>query len=79
MARKRCHYPVAIYVWTVLCALGLASVALGIADGWALIAGGVAAISISLVRLHVILNRKRGRIGSRPLPLHGTPLSKRRA
>jgi hypothetical protein len=34
MAKARRHYPVAIYVLTLVCALGLAAVAVGIADGW---------------------------------------------
>ena len=69
MANKRRHYPWSIYVLTVVCGLGLACVALGIADGWVLIAAGVAAIAISLVRLHVILDRRRVGVGPRPLPL----------
>ena len=59
MGNERRHYPVSIYALTVLCTLGLAAVALGVADGWALIAAGVTAITVSLARLHVILNRRR--------------------
>jgi Protein of unknown function (DUF3093) len=69
MAKERRHYPWTIYVLTVLCALGLTSVAIGIADGWVLIAAGGAAIAVSLARLHVILDRRRVRVGPRPLPL----------
>ena len=50
-AKTRTHYPVTIYGLTLVCALGLASVALGIADGWVLIATGVTALSVPLVRL----------------------------
>jgi hypothetical protein len=57
MAMDRRYYPFAVYVLTVLCALGLASVAMGIADGWVLIAARVAAIGGSLTRIHVILPR----------------------
>lgn len=78
MAKERSHYPVAIYVLTVLCALGLASVAVGIADGWVLIAAGATAITASLARLHVILDRRRAGVGLRPLPLDGPTLPKRR-
>ncbi len=59
MARERRHYPVVVYLLTVVCALGLAAVALGIVDGWVPIAAGVAAISVALARLHVILQRRR--------------------
>jgi hypothetical protein len=78
MAKERRHYPFAIYILTVLCALGLASVALGIADGWVLIVGGVVAITVSLARLHVILHRRRTDVGLRPLPLDRAPVSKDR-
>jgi hypothetical protein len=71
VVRMRRHYPVMPYALTVLCALGLASVALGIVDGWALTAAGVAAITVSLVRLHVILDRRRAAVGVTPLPLDG--------
>lgn len=63
MAKERYDYPVAIYVLTVLCALGLACVALAIADGWVLIATGAMVIMASLVRLHVILDRRRVGVG----------------
>jgi hypothetical protein len=76
MAKERRHYPFVIYVLTVLCALGLASAALGIADGWALIAAGVVAITVSLAGLHVILHRRRAHVGPRPLPLDRGALSK---
>jgi hypothetical protein len=56
MAKARAHYPVTIYGLALLCALGLAAVALGIADGGVLVAAGVTAISVSLGRLHVILD-----------------------
>jgi hypothetical protein len=79
MATERSHYPVAIYVLTVLCALGLACVAVGIADGWVLIAAGTASISASLARLHVILDRRRASLGLTPLPLDGPALPKRRS
>jgi heme A synthase len=79
MAKEHSHYPVAIYVLTVVCALGLASVALGIADGWVLIAAGAAAITASLTRLHVVLARRRAGAGLRPLPLGGRTLPKRRS
>jgi hypothetical protein len=78
MAKERSHYPGATYVLTVLCALGLASVAVGIADGWVLIAAGATAITGSLTRLHVILDRRRARVGLTPLPLYGPSLPKRR-
>jgi hypothetical protein len=71
MAKTRTHYPVTIYGLTLVCALGLASVALGIADSWVLIAAGVTAISVSLVRLHVILDRRRAGVDLRPLPRDG--------
>ena len=61
MVKERRHYPLTIYILVLLCALGLASVAVGIADGWGLIAAGVAAISVSLARLYVILQRRRAR------------------
>ena len=77
VATERSHYPVAIYVLTVICALGLACVAVGIADGWVLIAAGVTAISASLARLHVILDRRRAAVGLRPLPLDGPTPPKR--
>jgi hypothetical protein len=48
---------------------GFACVAIGIADGWVFIAVGVAAIAVSLVRLHVILDRRRTGVGPKPLPL----------
>jgi hypothetical protein len=79
MAKEQRHYPVTIYALTVLCALGLASVALGIGDGWVLIAAGVAAIIISLARLHVILDRRRTGMGLGPLPFDATPMPKRRS
>jgi hypothetical protein len=69
MARERRHYPGTVYVLTVLCGLGLACVAIGIADGWGFIAAGIAAIAVSLVQLHVILDRRRADVGPRPLPL----------
>jgi hypothetical protein len=69
MARERRHYPWTIYLLTVICGLGLACVAIGIADGWVFIAAGVAAIAVSLARLHVVLDRRRVRPGLRPLPL----------
>jgi predicted GH43/DUF377 family glycosyl hydrolase len=59
MAKERSHYPVAIYVLTVVCALGLASVAVGIEDGWVLTAAGATAITAALARLHVVLDRRR--------------------
>lgn len=73
MAKTRTHYPVTSHGLTLVCALGLASVALGIADGWALIAAGVTAISVSLVRLHVILDRRRTRVDPSLLTLEGAP------
>ena len=79
MAKERYHYPVTIYVLTVLCALGLACVALGIADGWVLIAAGETVIMASLVRLHVILDRRRVGVGLRPLPLDGPKPPRRRS
>ena len=78
MSKTRRHYPLTIYVLTLLCALGLASVALGIADGWVLIAAGGAAITVSLVRLHVILDRRRAGVGPKPLPLNRASLPKDR-
>jgi hypothetical protein len=79
MANERYHYPVMVYVLTVLCALGLASVALGIADGWVLVATGATAIIASLVRLHVLLDRRRLGVGLRPLPLDGPKPPRRRS
>ncbi|HEY5189909.1 MAG TPA: hypothetical protein VII87_12790 [Solirubrobacteraceae bacterium] len=67
MVKLRRHYPVAVYALTVLCALGLACVAIGIADGWVLIAPGVAAITVSLARLHVILDRRRAGVDLPPI------------
>jgi hypothetical protein len=69
VAKERRHYPWTIYLLTVVCGLGLACVAIGIADGWLFIAAGVAAIALSLARLHVILDRRRVSVGPRPLPL----------
>jgi hypothetical protein len=77
MARDRYHYPVTIYVLTVGCAVGLACVALGIADGWVLIAAGATVIVASLVLLHVILDRRRVGEGLGPLPLHGAKPQRR--
>ncbi len=74
MVKERRHDPLAIFVWTVLCALGLAALALGIADGWVLVASGVAALSVSLVRLHVLLQRRRAAVGMTPLPLSRAPV-----
>jgi hypothetical protein len=71
MVTPRRHYTVMTYVLTVLCALGLVSVALGVVEGWALTAAGVVAITVSLARLHVILQRRRADVGLRPLPLDG--------
>jgi hypothetical protein len=79
MAKERYHDPVTVYVLTVLCALGLACVAVGIADGWVLIAAGATVIVASLVRLHVILDRRRIRVGLRPLPLDGPKPPRRRS
>ena len=76
MVKERRHYPFRVYVLTVLCALGLASVATGIADGWVLIAAGGAAVTVSLARLYVVLHRRRAAVGPRPLPLDRAPLSK---
>lgn len=76
MVKERRHYPFTVYLLTVLCGLGVASVAVGIADGWMLIAAGVAAIVVSLARLHVVLDRRRAAVGLRPLPLDRAPLSK---
>jgi hypothetical protein len=78
MTKTRSHYPITIYALTVICALGLASVALGNADGWVLIAGGVTAISVSLARLHVILDRRRARVDFRLLPVDAPPGLSRR-
>jgi Protein of unknown function (DUF3093) len=69
MANERRHYPWTIYLLTVLCGLGLACVAIGIADGWVFIAAGVAAIAVSLTCLHVILDRRRANVSPRSLPL----------
>jgi hypothetical protein len=79
MAKERYHYPVTVYVLTVFCALGLACVALGIADGWVLIAAGATVIIASLVWLHVILDRRRVGGGLRPLPLDGAKPPRRRS
>lgn len=79
MAKDRYHYPVTVYVLTVLCAVGLACVALGIADGWVLIAAGATVIVVSLVRLHVILDRRRVGEGLTPLPLDDATPSRRRS
>jgi hypothetical protein len=79
MAKEHSHCPVAIYVLTVVCALGLASVALGIADGWVLIAAGAAAITASLTRLYVVLARRRAGAELKPLPLGGPTLPERRS
>jgi hypothetical protein len=70
VSEERRHYPLTTYVLAVLCALGMASVAIGIADGWLLIAAGVAATGASLARLHVILHRRRAEVASalRPHP-----------
>jgi hypothetical protein len=78
MAKERSQYPAEAYLLTVLCALGLASVALGIRDGWVLIAAGATAILASRFRLHVILDRRRAAVGLRPLPLNGPTLPRRR-
>jgi hypothetical protein len=67
IAKQRSYYPAGVYALTVLCALGLASVALGVADGWVLIAAGVSAIAVSLVYLHLILERRRPAVALRPL------------
>jgi hypothetical protein len=77
MVKVRSHYPLAVYALTLVCALGVAAVALGIADGWVLIAAGVTAIAVSLARLHVILDRRRAGIDLRLLPPGGAPLPKR--
>ncbi len=79
MAKEQYHYPVAIYGLTVLCALGLACVALGIADGWVLIAAGATVMTASLFRLHVILDRRRASVGLKPLPLSGPKPPRRRS
>jgi len=78
MAKARTNYPVTIYGLTLLCALGLASIALGIADGGVLIAAGVTAISVSLIRLHVILDRRRTGVDLRLRPLDGPPAPRHR-
>jgi hypothetical protein len=78
MAKERSHYPVAIYVLTVVCAPGLASVAVGIADGWVLTASGATAITAALARLHVVPDRRRVGVGLKPLPLDSPTLSRRR-
>jgi hypothetical protein len=75
MIKERRHYPLRIWVWKVLCALGLAAVAIGIVGGWALIAAGVPAITVSLARLHVALDRRRAGVVLQPLPLDRTPLA----
>jgi hypothetical protein len=79
VAKERYHYPVTVCILTVLCGLGLACVALGIADGWVLIATGATVIIASLVRLHVILDRRRLGVGLRPLPLDGPKPPRRRS
>jgi hypothetical protein len=78
MVKVRTHYPVTIYGLTLVCALGLASVALGIADGWLPIAAGVTAISVSLVSLHVILDCRRVGVDRRLRPLDGPPAPRHR-
>lgn len=78
MAKERSHYPAEAYLLTVLCALGLVFMALGIRDGWVLIAAGATAILASLARLHVVLDRRRAAVGLRPLPLNGPTLPRRR-
>jgi hypothetical protein len=62
VAKERRHYPFMIYILTVLCALGLASIALAIADGWVLIAAGAVATTVSLGRLHVILQLRQAEV-----------------
>jgi hypothetical protein len=79
MTETRRHYPITIYALTVVCALGLASVALGVVDGWVLIAAGVTAIFVSLARLHVVLDRRRAGVNLKPIPLDGRPVPKRRS
>jgi len=74
----RAHYPFRVYAWGALCALGVAAVAIGIADGWLLVALGVVAIVVSLLRLHVTLDRRRCGPGMSPLPLARGPMPKRR-
>jgi hypothetical protein len=74
VVKERRHYPVMVYGLTVVCALGVAAVAVGIADGWVLIAAGVGAITTSLARLHVILDRRRAGVSVQPLPLDGSSL-----
>lgn len=78
MVKVRTHYSVTIYGLTLVCALGLASVALGVADGWVLIAAGVMAISVSQVRLHVILDRRRAGADLTVRPLDGPPAPRHR-
>jgi hypothetical protein len=78
MVTEHRHYPFAAWVLTVLCALGLASVAVGVVDGWILIGAGVAAITVSLARLHVILDRRRAAVGPLRLPLDDAPVAKHR-
>jgi hypothetical protein len=78
MVAERRHYPFAVYGWVVLCALGVASIALGIADGWLLVASGSAALGVSLSRLHVLLQRRRAAVGVAPRPLSRTPYSTHR-
>jgi hypothetical protein len=78
VSEERRHYPLTTYVLAVLCALGLASVAIGIADGWLLIAAGVASVGASLARLHVILHRRRAVVGGTALPPSRQPLPKSR-
>lgn len=79
MAKERYHYPVTVYILTVLCGLGLACVALGITDGWVLIAACATVIIASLLRLHVILDRRRMGVVRRPLPLDGPKPPRRRS
>lgn len=79
MAKERSHYPVPIYVLTVICALGLAAVAVGIVDGWILTAAGAMAITASLARLHVVLDRRRVGVGLKPLPLDGSTRPRHRS
>ena len=78
MVKVRTHYPVVIYGLTLVCALGLASLALGIADGWVLIAAGMTAISVSLVGLHLILDRRRAGVDLRPRPFDSPPAPRHR-
>lgn len=79
MAKTRRHYPVTIYALALVCTAGLASIALGVADGWGLIAAGVTAVSVSLARLHVILDRRRAPVDLRLLPLEGSAAPRRRS